>query len=224
MIAQLVSAAVVGALSPVAALVAIVMLGGRRPLLNTLFFLLGWTIVLVALAGVLLAVLGGHEGTTGTSAKAAVGLILGVLLIGAGLRNLIGERHPLIVAAQQHRQEEGPGWLRRLHALSPLEALGVGTVVIAVSPADVGAYLAAVQALLGSDLDPATGVLVWVVLLACIDSCILIPLAVFVALPHRAPELLARGQAWILANQRKVTGWAAGFFGVVLIVNSVTSL
>jgi Sap, sulfolipid-1-addressing protein len=211
---------VVGALSPVATLTAIVLLDSRRPVANTFAYLAGWTLVLLVIAGVLLAVLGDHQSATGESAKAAVGLVVGILLLGVALRTLIGERHPLL--PEERRREEVPKWLQHFKGVGPLKAVGVGAVVLAISPADTAAYMTACQALIGSD--SSVRGLIWILLLLCINSCIVVPLAVYLALPGRAPRLLSAAERWIVVNQRKVTGGAAGFFGVVLLVDSIVTL
>ena len=61
-------------------------------------------------------------------------------------------------------------------------------------------------------------------LVLCIDSCILIPLGVYLAFPRRADALLAAGKAWLVAHQRAVTGGSAGVFGVLLLGQGIAAL
>lgn len=218
MVAQLVAAAVIGALSPVAALSAIVLLGSRRPVANVVACLVGWTVVLLVLAGLLLALLHGHAGASGTSAKASVELVVGVVLLCVGLRNLVGDQHPL-------QSPETPHWMQRLERVRPGQALLIGMVLIAVSPADLVAYFSAVQALIGErGMSTAARLVLWVVVVACIDSCILIPLGVYLAFPRRADALLATGKGWLVAHQRLVAGGSAGLFGVILLAQGAIAL
>lgn len=219
MLPQLLAAAVVGALSPVAALSTIMLLGSRRPVANTLACLAGWTIVLMALAGGLLALLSGHEGASGTSAKASVELVVGLMLLCVALRSLVGERHPLAEPTEQT-----PHWMTRLEHVGPAQALVIGMLLIAISPADLAAYFSALQALIGNDSDDATRVVIWVVLVLCIDSCILIPLGVYLAFPRRADALLATGKTWLIGHQRAVAGGSAGVFGVLLLGQGIVAL
>jgi hypothetical protein len=226
MLTQLTSAAVVGALSPAAVLAAITLLGSRQPLANTLMCLLGWTVVLMALAGLLYAVFDGHTGTSGKSAKATVGLIVGLLLLGVAVRDLVGGQHPLAPSAPDSTRppQTVRAWMRRLEVINPGQSFLIGMVLIAVSPADLAVYLSAVQALTGSGLDRAGRLATFIALLVCIDLCIIIPLAMYVAMPRRAARMLSGGKVWLIAHQRAVTGWSAAVFGVILIVNSVTSI
>jgi hypothetical protein len=226
MVSQLVSAAVVGALSPAAALVAILLLSSRRPVLNTLLCLAGWTLVLVLLAGLLYAIFHDHKSAAGHSAKAAVDLIVGLVLLGVALRSSIGGQHPIQPDPQapQAPSPAVPSWMRRLERIKAYQALLLGMALIAASPADLAAYMSGVQALIGSDFSIVGELVTLLVLLVCIDSCIAVPLLVYVAMPSRAPRLLDSGRGWLLAHQRAVTSWSSGIFGVVFIVNSIASL
>jgi hypothetical protein len=226
MLTQLISAAVVGALSPAAVLATITLLGSRRPLADTLMCLLGWTVVLIALAALLYGVFDGHAGTSGKSAKAAVGLVVGLLLLGIALRDLVGGQHPLAPRGPDSPRppQAAPSWMRRLEQISPGQAFLIGMVLIAVSPADLAVFLSAVQALVGSNVDLTEKIATFVALIVCIDSCIVIPLVIYVAMPRRASRTLNAGKVWLIAHQRAVTGWSAAVFGVVFIVNSITSI
>jgi hypothetical protein len=226
MLTQLISAAVVGALSPAAVLAAITLLSSRRPLLNTSMCLLGWTVVLMALAGLLYVVFHGHTGTSGKSAKTAVGLIVGLLLLGVAVRDLVGGQNPLAPSGADSPRppQTVPAWMRRLEVINPGQSFLIGMVLIAVSPADLAVYFSAVQALTGSGFDFAEKLATFIALLVCIDLCIIIPLAMYVAIPRRAARMLSAGKVWLIAHQRAVTGWSAAVFGVILIVNSVTSI
>lgn len=225
MLPQLVTAGVVGALSPAAILSAIMLLASRRPVANTVACLLGWTVVLVALGLVLQLVFGDHEEASGPSAKAAVGFMVGLLLIAFALRTLLGARHPLQRAALGERPApQMPAWMHRLETIKTWQALVFGMGLIVVSPADLAAYFGAVQALIGADMADSERAIVFVVLLLAIDSCIWLPLLVYVCLPRRADRILAAAKDWIVAHQGAVAGWSAAFFGVVMVANSIASL
>ena len=225
---QLISAGVIGALSPVAALAAIMLLSTRRPIANTVAYLAGWTIVLMVLAAGLALLLHGHEGASGKSAKAMVELVVGLILIGAGLRSFIGERHPMLrPAIGQHPTEapaRAPGWLRKLETVNVLEAFAVGMIIILISPADLAAYFAGLQALLGDDSSSTAKVALAAVLLVAIDSCILIPLLVYVMFPRRAAGWLATGKDWLITNNRIVTAASSALFGALLLGSGIVAL
>ncbi len=225
MIPQLITAAVIGALSPIPALVTIVFLSSRRAVLNTVAMLLGWSLVLAGLAALVLALVDPHAQATDHGAKGIVSLLVGVLLFGAGLRALIGAQHPLAApAAGERAHERTPAWMTKLDVLPAWQALGLGMVLILVSPADIAAFVAAVQALAGQHYDAGARLIVLVVLILCIDLCILIPLLVYVLMPRRAADLLNKAKLWLIPHQRAVTGWSSLVFGIVMIINSLATL
>lgn len=223
---QIASAAVVGALSPAATMATIAVLSARqRPIGNAVALLAGWTIVLVVLAGFMLWVLRGSGGLSDNT-KAVLNLIIGQLLISFGLRNLIGARHPLrhALEGEPHRHQETPHWMRALDAMTPGKALGLGALLLLISPADLAVYLSALQGVIGADVGTGTIVPVIVALVIGIDLCILVPLGIYLAMPGRAARLLAALRTWLLDNERRLMAWVLIAFGVWLTASGAVHL
>jgi hypothetical protein len=226
-IPQLISAAVVGALSPIATMAAIAVLSsGRRPLLDALCLLLGWTIVLVVLAGGIRALLPDHGSAVSDATKAVLNVFVGILLLSFGLRNVIGARHPLahVVEGREELRQKPPGWMAALDSLSPLKAVGIGAVLLLVSPADLAVYLSALQGVSGGELDAGERLLLVVLLVAAIDLCILIPVGIYVAMPRRAEGILKALRLWLIDHNRKATAWTLLVFGLFLLISGITAL
>jgi hypothetical protein len=224
---QLVSAALVGAFSPIATMATIAVLTGqRRPLANALCLLVGWTFVLMALAGLMLALLGDAGSALSDQTKAVLNVIIGILLLSFGLRNVIGARHPMahIVEDRPEHRQKPPGWMAALDVLTPLKAFGVGAVLLLVSPADLAVYLSALQGLSGNQFSALGRLLTLLGLVAAIDLCILVPLAIYVAMPRRAAHLLGAMRQWLTTHQRRATAWVLLVFGVLLSVSGVIQL
>lgn len=216
---QLVSAALVGAFSPIATMATIAVLTGhRRPLLNALCLLLGWTFVLMALAGLMLALLGDAGSALSDQTKAVLNVIIGILLLSFGLRNVIGARHPMahIVEDRAEHRQKPPGWMATLDVLTPPKAFGVGAVLLLVSPADLAVYLSALQGLSGNQFATVGRLLTLVGLIAAIDLCILMPLVIYIAVPRRAAHLLGAMRQWLTTHQRRATAWVLLVLGVLL--------
>ena len=225
LIAQLLTAAFVGALSPVPAMATIAVLAGRsRPLAHALGLLAGWTLSLVVIAGLLLWLLHGTGVAVSTTTKAVLNLIIGITLASVGLRNLIGAQHPLADAAAGRPDvaADVPGWMRQLDALTVLKATGVGVVLLAVSPADLATYMSAVQGLAGKGVGEA--VVIAIVLIAAIDLCILGPIGIYVAMPGRAADVLGALRRWLIGHQRALMAWVCVGFGLVLEVVAIIHL
>jgi hypothetical protein len=226
-IPQLLSAALVGAVSPIATMATIAVLSGQRsPLTNGTCLLVGWTIVLVGLASAMLALLDKAGGALSESTKAALNVIVGILLLSFGMRSLVGARHPLahVVEERPEHRQKPPKWMAALDTLSPLKALGVGAVLLLVSPADLAVYLSAMQGLSSTEFSGGQRILVVALLIVAVDLCIVVPLAIYVAMPHRAKQLLTGLRTWLTDNQRQVTAWVLIVFGVLLLVSGAVNL
>lgn len=227
-VAQLASAAVIGAVSPVATMATIAVLtGGRRPVLNALALLTGWSVVLVALAAVMRLALGDSGAALNDDTKAVLNLIIGQLLLSFGLRQVIGGRHPLAHAVEGGTPQQAlkpPRWMQMLDTLTPPKALAIGAVLLLVSPADLAVYLSAVQGIRGVDLSDGGQILVNAALIAAIDLCILVPLAIYVLMPRRAAHILTALRTWLIANQRKVVAWVLLVFGALLFLSALGHL
>jgi hypothetical protein len=195
-----------------------------HPLRNALGLLVGWTVVLVALAAGLLALFGGTGAGLSDATKAVLNVVVGILLLSFGLRNLLGAKHPLAAAAEgdPNRHTEAPHWMRSLDTLTLLKAIGVGGVLLCVSPADLAVYVSALNGLAGKS--GGSQLVLTVLLMVAIDLCMLIPLAIYVAVPHRASQLLATGRTWLIANQLKLMAWVCTVFGVYLLLSGVLKL
>jgi hypothetical protein len=224
-LAQLVTAAVVGAFSPVAIMAAIAVLAAEHhQIRNALALLAGWTALLVGLGVAMLALFGGNGAALGDSTKALLNVIIGVLLLSFGLRNLLGGQHPLAAAVEGHpeRKLAPPHWMRALDSLTIVKAFGVGAVLLAVSPADLAVFLSAMQGLAGESAGKQ--LVLTIVLIAAIDLCMLIPIGIYVAVPSRAGAILEQGRQWLIANQRKLMAWVCTGFGLLLLVSGVIHL
>jgi hypothetical protein len=226
-IPQLITAALVGAMSPIATMATIAVLStGRRPLADALCLLLGWTIVLVVLAGVIRALLPDEGPAISDQTKAVLNVFVGILLLSFALRQVIGARHPLahVVEGREELRQRPPGWMRAFDRLSPLKAVAIGAVLLLVSPADLAVYMSALQGVSGDDFTPGTRLLLVVLLVVAIDLCILVPLGIYVAMPRRAAAILGRLRVWLIDNSHRLTAWVLLAFGLFSLGSGISAL
>jgi hypothetical protein len=226
-VAQLITAALVGAMSPVATMATIAVLStGRRPLTDALCLLLGWTIVLVALAGAIRALLPDDGSAVSDQTKAVLNVFVGILLLSFGLRNVIGARHPLahVVEGREELRQRPPGWMKAFDKLTPLKAVGIGAVLLLISPADLAVYLSALQGTAGNDFATGTRLLLVALLVVAIDLCILVPLGIYVAMGSRADRILKAMRGWLIDNNRKATAWVLLVFGLFSLGSGISAL
>jgi hypothetical protein len=70
----------------------------------------------------------------------------------------------------------------------------------------------------------AARIVLIVLLIITIDLCILVPIAIYVAMPQRATKILERLRAWLIAHQRQVMAWLLTIFGVALTAAAIIHL
>lgn len=221
---QVLSAATIGAITPIATLVTIAILATPGGAAKAFALLTGWTAALVALAIAVSLLLDDAGPALSSATKATLDVVLGFVLISLGVRRAIGSRHPLHAAvADGVRREAVPRWLQAIDSLTPLRAFGFGFVLLAASPANVAVYLSAIQSMRGVGLGDG-GFVLTALLIAAIGLCIIVPLGVYVAMPSRADELLGRGRDWLLANQQRVMAWVLLGFGALLVFSGAGGL
>lgn len=114
--------------------------------------------------------------------------------------------------------------MRALDAMTPGKALGLGALLLLISPADLAVYLSALQGVIGADVGTGTIVPVIVALVIGIDLCILVPLGIYLAMPGRAARLLAALRTWLLDNERRLMAWVLIAFGVWLTASGAVHL
>jgi hypothetical protein len=106
-------------LEPITLVAFILLLGAEKGIRKGLAFILGWMACLVAVIAIIVLVTGGkppEPHTAPSTAALVVKALLGVLLIGVGLRT---RRH-------MPRVRKQPAWMRRLDRLSLWTAAGLG--------------------------------------------------------------------------------------------------
>src|SRR5258707_10421421 len=106
-------------LEPLTLVAFILLLGAEKGIRKGLAFILGWMACLVAVIAIIVLVTGGkppEPHTAPSTAALVVKALLGVLLIGVGLRT---RRH-------MPRVRKQPAWMRRLDRLSLWTAAGLG--------------------------------------------------------------------------------------------------
>jgi hypothetical protein len=57
-----------------------------------------------------------------------------------------------------------------------------------------------------------------------IDLCILVPLTIYLAMPHRAVHLLGAMRQWLTTHQRRATAWVLLVLGVLLTFSGAIHL
>jgi threonine/homoserine/homoserine lactone efflux protein len=155
-IGEILPLAVGVAVSPIPIIAVILMLFSGRARANSLAFLVGWIVGIVAVCAFFVWLAGTQDLSSAgqpSTLSSWIKVALGVLLLLADLREWRGRPEPGADAKM-------PGWMQRIDSLKPGAALGLGFLLSAVNPKNllliVGAAVTIAQASLSTTDDAIT--------------------------------------------------------------------
>jgi threonine/homoserine/homoserine lactone efflux protein len=188
------------AISPIPIIAVILMLFSGRARQNSLAFLLGWIVGILAGLGILIAVASTQDLAAGgqpSDTSSWIKLVLGLLL--------------LVAAAGQWRKRpkpgeepKMPGWMTKIDTLKPGAALGLGILLSALNPKNLllmaGAAVSIAQAGLSS-----TDQVIVVVVFMLIGACtVAVPTLAYLFMGAKVQPKLDSAKAWLSANNTTV--------------------
>jgi threonine/homoserine/homoserine lactone efflux protein len=166
----------------------------------------GAPVVVIAASG---AIGTGSDGAPshGTS---TVKLVLGVALLGLGLRNW--------------RRRPGPGetatlpkWLQAIEDITPVKAVALGILLSALNPKNLLMIVGGGLAIAGAPASDGGKVVAAVVFVLLAISTVIIPVVLYRALGDRAKATLESLNTWLQANNSTVMAVLFLVIGVALI-------
>ncbi|MFH1148948.1 MAG: GAP family protein [Actinomycetota bacterium] len=197
------------AISPVSIMVLISLMLLKRPLKNALFYLLGFTLVLVGmgLVGALLFHTGGSGGK-GT-VDAWIDLILGVLCLLALIPALMRKPKP-------ERKERGE--------IKGRTAFVVGAGAMAVNASTIVIYMSGVHLITKAGLDPAEDVIAFLVLTAVTLVSLIVPMLLYALFPKTGEKVLTRMRTWLARYHKLIGAGILLVFGAYLLIKGILGL
>jgi hypothetical protein len=202
------------AISPVPIIAVILMLFTAKATANSLSFLVGWVVGLLA-AGAIVLALGlessdGGESTTSGWIKIVIGALFLVLAGKQWSGRPKGDEEPVM-----------PGWMAGLADFTAVEALGLGFVLSAVNPKNLGLTIAAMAKVTSAGLSTGEeiGVLVVFVLIASVT--VALPVLLNLVMGSRATGTLTEMKDWLIANNNTVMAVLFVVFGAKLLGDGI---
>jgi hypothetical protein len=185
------------AISPVPIIAVILMLFTAKAVANSLSFLVGWVVGLL-LAGAIVLSLGlegsdGAESTTSGWIKIVIGALFVVLAGKQWSSRPKGDEQPVM-----------PGWMAGLADFTAVKALGLGFVLSALNPKNLGLTIAAMAKVTSAGLSTGEeiGVLVVFVLIASVT--VALPVVLNLMMGSKATGTLTEMKDWLTANNNTV--------------------
>jgi hypothetical protein len=207
------------AISPIPIIAVILMLLSPKARTNGPAFLVGWVVGL-AVAGTVITVLSGSAGLGsggGSTSGALIKVLLGILLVGLGVREFRKRPRP-------GEQPELPGWMRAIDSFTPLKALGIALLLSALNPKNLSLTVAAAVTIAQADLSGASVAIVLVVFVVLGSLSIGVPVALYFLGGTSATRALDGLRTWLNANNATVMAVLLVVIGVVLFGKGVGGL
>jgi len=135
----------------------------------------------------------------------------------------------LISAVKKWRKEEDPDapppkWMATLGGLSTIQALGIGTLLMALSIKQWVFTLSAIAVIEQGELSLAGSALTYLLFVLAAQSLVLAPILVSAVAPVQAAKLLDAIQGWLERNNRAIIIAASSIFGVWFLWKGIAGL
>jgi hypothetical protein len=195
-IGEILGFAVGVAISPVPIIALILMLFSKSATSNSLAFLGGW---LVGLAGVSIIVLAiGFEGSDGSNDSGGwVRVVIGLLFLALAAKQWRGRPHD---GDEPHM----PAWMASIDQFSAVKAFGVGLLLAAVNPKNLGLTIAAAATIGAAGLGTADEAVVVGVYVVFASITLIVPVVGYLVARKRFTPVLDSMKVWLIANDATV--------------------
>jgi uncharacterized membrane protein YhaH (DUF805 family) len=209
------------AISPVPIIAVILMLLAPRAGGASAGYLLGWIVGIVLATSVFTLIVGATaESGEGTGPSTATAIILLLLGIGA-----------LALAYGQWRARPKPGahgalpaWMASIDKVTPVKAVGLGFLLSALNPKNLGMSAAAGAVIAGGALSTGEDFVAVAVFTLIAASTVLVPVVGYLAAKERMAPVLTNLRTWLEQNNATVMAVLMLVIGVVLIGKGIGAL
>jgi threonine/homoserine/homoserine lactone efflux protein len=185
------------AISPVPIIAVILMLFTTKAKANSGSFLIGWILGLT-IAGAIVLALGiessdGEDSSTSGWIKIVVGLLFVALAWKQWLSRPVGDEEP-----------ELPGWMSAIDSFTPVKALGLGIVLSALNPKNLGLTIAAMAKVASVGLSTGEEIATLVVFVLIAASTVALPVVLNLTMGSKAAGTLNAMKSWLTENNHTV--------------------
>ncbi len=216
-IGELLGNAVGVAISPVPIIAVILMLFTSKAVANSVSFLVGWLLGLSVVGAVVLALgleaSGGGEADSGGWIKVAIG----VLFLFLGWKQWSGR-------PQGDEEAKMPGWMAAIDEFNAVKSFGLGFVLSALNPKNLGLTVAAVVKITGSGLSTGEEIGTLAVFVAIASFTVAVPVLLNLALGARAEASLTAMKDWLVTNNNTVMSVLFIVLGAKILGDGLTVL
>jgi len=185
------------AISPVPIIAVILMLFSKAAKANSISFLVGWIIGLLG-AGMIVLALGisSSDGAPST-ASGWIKVAIGALFVVLGVKQWKGR-------PKKGETATTPGWMSSIDEFTAAKAFGVGILLSAVNPKNLGLTIAAAATVGGAGLSSGDEIIVMVVFVVIASLTVAAPVVLNLILGSKAEHGLTEMKEWLVDNNATV--------------------
>ena len=215
-IGQILGLAVGVAISPVPIIATILMLFSNRAKSNSVAFLLGWIVGLVAVATIVLLI--GFEGSDGSSDVAGwVKVVIGVVFLLLAVKQWRNRPH-------DGEQPPMPAWMASIDDFTAVKSFGLAALLSGVNPKNLALRIAAGSSVGAAGLtgtEEAVVVIVYVLIASC---TLMVPVVGYLIAGDRMRPTLDSMKAWLLVNNGVVMAVLFAVLGAKVLGDGISIL
>ena len=173
------------------------MLFSKAAKVNSISFLAGWIIGLLA-AGMIVLALGisSSDGAPST-ASGWIKVAIGALFLVLGVKQWMGRPKKGETAAM-------PGWMASIDDFTAAKAFGVGVLLSGVNPKNLGLTIAAAATVGGGSLSSGDEIIVMVVFVVLASLTVAAPVIMNLVMGSKATHTLTEMKEWLTDNNATV--------------------
>ncbi len=210
LVPKLILAGLGASVSPVAVTLLITVMFRDHPRRNSLLFLLGFTLALLAI-GITAATVLNSAGSGGTGkVDGYADIVFGVILLA-----LV----PLSLKRKPRSTAEGPE-----EDLKASQAFFRGIIAMLINTSTLVLYIAGVHEISAANLNAAGDVLAFAILTLVTLVTLIVPIVIFFVFPRAAEQVLNRLRAWLFKHMREIGVAVLLVFGVILLVKGIVAV
>lgn len=208
------------AISPVPIIATILMLLSPRAGAASVGFMIGWVVGIVfsvALFVVLSAAVGFDSSSSPSSGASWTKVVVGVLLILLGLKQ---------VRSRPRKGETAslPGWMQAIDKITAVKATGLGFLLCALNPKNLGLSIGAGVQIADADLSTNDTVITIAVFVLIASASVVLPVLGYAVAKERMRHPLDELHEWLVQNNATVMTILLTVMGVVVLGQGIAGL
>lgn len=196
--------------SPVAVTLLITVMFRDHPRRNSLLFLLGFTLTLLAI-GVTVATVLRSAGSGGTGKiDGYADIVLGVILLA-------------LIPLSLKRKARATGDAPEEH-LKASSAFYRGIIAMLINTSTLVLYIAGVHEISAAKLSAADDVLAFAILTLVTLVTLIVPIAIYFVFPRKSEQILSKLSAWLFKHMKEIGVAVLLVFGVFLLIKGIVAV